>query len=102
MDVIRRLSPRCREAARVISYAAEERLALLDRVGIFLHVLICTPCRRYQRSVMVLKRRMKQLTDLSEQPLAAAAATTTPPAMPADARARVRAVIETAAGSPER
>jgi hypothetical protein len=64
MDVIRRLSPRCREAARMISYSADRSPALLDRVGLFVHVLICTPCRRYRQSVEFMKRKMKQIAEL--------------------------------------
>ena len=89
MDVIRRLSPKCREAARMISDAADQRRPALDRIGLFLHVLICTPCRRYQQSVKILKRKMKQIATYSLRDLAQS--------MPPEARARIRRLLEEAA-----
>jgi len=98
MDVVHRLSPRCREAARVISRSADERPPLLDRVGVVLHVLICTPCRRYRQSIEFLKRKMKQITDLPPlDPTADPAAQAIPP----EVRSRLRAVLE-AAGKGDR
>src|SRR5437870_4849271 len=85
-DVIRRLSPRCKEAARVISDSLDRRPDLLDRTGLFLHVLICAPCRRYQRSVKFLRMKMKQFAKLP--------APDPGQSMPVDGRSRIRSVME--------
>jgi hypothetical protein len=92
IDVIRRLSPRCKEAARVISDSAQQRSGLLDRTGVLLHVLICTPCRRYRQSVRFLTMKMKQIAELP--------ATDAAHAIGPEARARIRNVLERVRSEP--
>lgn len=54
-----RLSPNCCETCRLTSDARERDLAALDRVGAFIHVLICRNCRLYQRNVRLLGRLIR-------------------------------------------
>ena len=58
-NALRRLSPNCREAARLISEAHAHELSASDRVGLRLHVLICRSCRAYNHSIHILVELMR-------------------------------------------
>jgi len=57
----RRISPRCREAAKTLSCTSDVQPPLLDRAGVFMHLLLCTPCRHYRKSLKILKLAMKAI-----------------------------------------
>jgi hypothetical protein len=59
LHALRRLSPNCRQAAHLISDATERELSLLDRLGLWLHLLICRACRGYQSSIHILRVLMR-------------------------------------------
>lgn len=59
MISIKRLSPNCREAARLISEATDHELALCDRLGLRVHLYICGACRNYRRSIRILAELMR-------------------------------------------
>jgi hypothetical protein len=82
---VRRLSPRCNDAARVISRNADEQVPLVDRTGLLLHTLICPPCRRYQQSVRFLKQTFHHL---SEKPLVSEGE-----GLSSDARSRIESAL---------
>jgi hypothetical protein len=65
LNAVRRLSPNCREAAHLISEAVDRELPLLDRVGLRLHLYLCGACRRYQRSIDMLRRLMNAAAENS-------------------------------------
>jgi len=49
------LFPSCREAARRISTQHDALLNLPSRLGLFLHLTLCGPCRRYARHLRLLE-----------------------------------------------
>lgn len=49
------LSPDCREASRAQSEILDHSLPLTQRVGVWLHLLICKWCRRYGRQIHFLR-----------------------------------------------
>ena len=59
LNSLNRLSPTCRQAARLISDAMERDLPMLDYVGLSLHLAICRACRRYRRSVAFLSQLLR-------------------------------------------
>lgn len=60
MKRVRRISPRCCDAARLLSQAADVQPPLLDRSAVAMHVLLCRSCRRYRQSVRFLSLAMKE------------------------------------------
>ena len=48
-------SPSCKEASRLQSEALHRPLALPQRVGLRIHLLLCNWCRRYGKNVRFLK-----------------------------------------------
>lgn len=58
LRALKNINLNCQAAARLISRHSERPLALSERVGLKLHLLICRSCRAYQRSVRFLKRIM--------------------------------------------
>jgi predicted anti-sigma-YlaC factor YlaD len=68
LNSLQRLSPTCRQAARLISDAMERDLPAVDRVGMSLHLAICRACRRYRRSVAFLSQLLR-IQSTSEPPL---------------------------------
>lgn len=59
VNSVRRLSPTCQEAARLISDARERQLPAIDRIGLRLHLAICGACRRYKRGLEYLSRLLQ-------------------------------------------
>lgn len=54
LHAVRRISPSCRDAARLMSQARESELLWGDRMGLRIHLCICWACRSYQRSIEIL------------------------------------------------
>ena len=59
LNILRRLSPNCRQSAQLISEASERQLSPLDRLGLRLHLLLCRACRSYQRAIHILGELMR-------------------------------------------
>jgi predicted anti-sigma-YlaC factor YlaD len=78
------LSPTCREAAALVSQSMDRKLGRLERVGVVLHLAICTSCRRFSRSVHVLRQALR----LGPKDWAGDAA------LPPEIHARIRARLE--------
>ena len=57
----------CRDAARMLSEQDVRTLSLPERFGLYAHLVICRSCRRYRRSVVLLRevfRRASSREDL--------------------------------------
>lgn len=59
LNHVRRVSPNCREAARLMSQGAAGGLAWPDRVGLQIHLFICRACRNFRRSIQILGELMR-------------------------------------------
>jgi hypothetical protein len=51
----------CREAARLMSRAMDDRLPLWDRLRLRLHLAICDACSNARRQMQLLRRAMQRL-----------------------------------------
>jgi predicted anti-sigma-YlaC factor YlaD len=49
----------CKDATRAMSEAQERRLALGERVGLQLHLAMCSRCRDFERQVAFLRESMR-------------------------------------------
>ena len=54
------ISPSCKEAARLQSEAIARKLSLFERVGLRLHLFLCTWCRRYRSQLKFLRSASEQ------------------------------------------
>ena len=54
-QLIRALSPDCREAVRRQSDALDRPLPRLQRIGLRLHLLLCLRCARYGKQIRFLR-----------------------------------------------
>ncbi|MDP1610957.1 MAG: zf-HC2 domain-containing protein [Sulfuritalea sp.] len=45
----------CKQATELMSQEQDRRLSLAERIGLRLHVLICTGCGNYRRQLNVLR-----------------------------------------------
>jgi hypothetical protein len=59
-DVIRTLSPDCREAVRLQSESLDRPLPLLRRIGLYIHLGLCVWCRRYGKQIRFLRVAAQQ------------------------------------------
>ena len=50
---------KCRQATRLISDAQERQLMIKEKIGLNLHLSICTHCRKFQRNCNTLRKLMK-------------------------------------------
>ena len=67
IDVIRALSPSCREATRLQSDALDRALPLLKQVGLRIHLVLCRWCRRYGGQIRFLRRAARSHSDATAQ-----------------------------------
>ena len=52
---------KCRQATRLISDAQERQLMTKEKIGLNLHLAICTHCRKFQRNCGTLRKLMKDI-----------------------------------------
>ncbi len=67
IEVIRALSPSCREATRLQSDALDRALPLLKQVGLRIHLVLCRWCRRYGGQIRFLRRAARSHSDATAQ-----------------------------------
>jgi predicted anti-sigma-YlaC factor YlaD len=46
----------CKEASRLVSEGQDRKLALRERLGLRLHLWMCTHCRRFEQQIRLLRR----------------------------------------------
>ena len=56
IQIIRALSPNCKEAARLQSDALDHRLTWIQRIGLRIHLLLCVWCSRYGRQIVFIRK----------------------------------------------
>jgi hypothetical protein len=61
------LSPSCREASRLQSEALDRPLSRAERLGLRLHVLLCSWCRRYGRQIRFLNSAIREHPDAANE-----------------------------------
>ena len=49
----------CREISRLVSISMDRELALRQRVGLRLHLMMCRYCARYRRQLLFLRELMR-------------------------------------------
>lgn len=76
------LSPACREATRLQSEALDHPLGLWKRIGLRIHLVLCTWCRRYGKQIGFL-RSAAQRQEEHEKSLP-------PQSLPSGARERIK------------
>jgi hypothetical protein len=77
---LRILSMRCDESVELMSQGADEPLALLDRLALRSHLLLCGPCRRFCQQLRFLRVAVRRMLSRAEDSGAT---------LSADARARI-------------
>ena len=66
--VLNGISPDCRQASRMQSEAVHRRLSILERLGLRVHLLLCSWCRRYGHQVSVLRLLARNCEEEAPQP----------------------------------
>lgn len=51
----------CKDASHLISERQDRPLGRRERLGLWLHLLICAYCRAFERQVAMLSRAMREL-----------------------------------------
>ena len=59
----RTLMPSCRQVARIQSDALDRPLGVFQRLGMWLHLLVCKWCRRYGRQIHFLSHATHEHSD---------------------------------------
>lgn len=50
----------CRDVSRLVSDAMDQELALVTRVRVRMHLLLCPPCKNYEDQVRFLRQTARQ------------------------------------------
>ena len=73
MSFLNAIIPNCQQAARFQSEAMDRKLSFVKRVGLRLHLLMCSLCRRYGKQIRYLhstaQDHQDHLIDASPQTL---------------------------------
>lgn len=51
--------PSCRDATRMLSEARERRLGLGERIGLRLHLMLCTGCNNFRKQLDFIGSAMR-------------------------------------------
>lgn len=79
-----RWMPTCREATELASREMDERLHLLDRLGLKMHLAICRNCRRFAVQLEEMRRLFRLETGADDDALG----------LDPDARRRIEAELQ--------
>ena len=84
-QIIRTLSPNCREAIRLQSEGLDRPLPWVQRIGLRIHLVLCIWCSRYGKQIKFLRRAARQC-DHDPEPKQI---------LPREARERIERALET-------
>ena len=56
----------CKDVTRLLSESMDRSLPLGKRVGVRLHLLICTFCSRYERQLLLIRETVRRLAATDE------------------------------------
>lgn len=85
------LSPSCRRVTRLQSEGLDRQLPILQRVGLRLHLVLCSWCRRYRAQIQFLRAAVR-CSDQVAPPL---------PGLSPEARERIRRRLQDAQQIPD-
>ena len=74
----------CKETSELLSRAQDERLSFTERVGVRIHLLMCSLCRGYEQQLRFICKATERLAQNSVHDDEAATA------LPPEARERVK------------
>ncbi len=78
----------CKDVTRLISESMDHSLPLGKRIGVWLHLLICKFCARYERQLLLIRETVRQLVATEEEPGGPSGET-----LPEEAKVRIRQAI---------
>jgi len=58
----------CRDVTRLISESMDHSLPLGKRIGVRIHLLMCTFCARYERQLVLIRETVRRLVAAVEKP----------------------------------
>jgi hypothetical protein len=61
IQILRALSPNCKEAMRMQSDAMDRPLSLVQRIGLRIHLMLCVWCIRYGRQIAFMRKVTQNL-----------------------------------------
>lgn len=56
----------CKDVTRLLSESMDRSLPLGKRVGVRLHLLICTFCARYERQLLLIRETVRRLAAMDD------------------------------------
>ena len=59
--------PSCRDMSRLVSESMERKLSFRQRVGVRIHLLMCSLCSRFRRQLLFLREIAQQLDDQTDR-----------------------------------
>lgn len=76
----------CKHASRLVSQSMDRRLSMRERLGLWLHLLLCDACTRFSRQIALLRQAIRQWSARIENDARLVLST--------DARRRIAAAVE--------
>jgi len=57
----------CKQVAQKISLTNDQRIGLTERLGVMMHLMMCSHCRRFQRQMSFLSSVITKFRDIVPQ-----------------------------------
>lgn len=57
--------PTCQETSELLSQRQDRPLRLIERVGLYLHLAVCTGCRQFGRQLAFMRTALRRYLDRS-------------------------------------
>ncbi|MFQ5487204.1 MAG: zf-HC2 domain-containing protein [Gammaproteobacteria bacterium] len=51
----------CKEVSELVSQSLDRQLSLRERLGVRLHLVVCSMCRRYRKQITFISQATRQL-----------------------------------------
>jgi len=62
----------CKDVTKLLSESMDASLPIGKRIGVRLHLLICTFCLRYKRQLLLIRETARRLAAIEEPPILSA------------------------------
>lgn len=57
----------CKDVTRLLSESMDRSLPLGKRIGVYVHLLMCRFCARYERQLVLIRETLRQLGSTEDQ-----------------------------------
>lgn len=84
----------CKDMTKLISESLDRKISLFQRMELWMHIMMCSMCRRFRSNALALRRQIRAAKTPDEGSVSRSVGVHVTSPLPADAKQRIARVIE--------